>query len=65
MRVRRRFFILYTALIHSAKILLYSPAGEYLCYFGFAHSALKLFIYYYVDIHLKNVILALSWGARK
>ena len=28
-------------------------------------QALKLYIYYYIDIYLKVVILALSWGVRK
>ena len=28
-------------------------------------EALKLYIYYYTDIYLKDVILLLSWGTRK
>ena len=28
-------------------------------------QALKLYIYYYINIYLKDVILLLPWGARK
>ena len=41
------------------KQLLYSPAKGYLCI-----QLLKLYMYYYVDIHLKDVNLALSLGTQ-
>ena len=53
--------LLYTTLIWSAKISLNSPAGGYLCYFKLAHSSTHPKSY----IYLMDVILALSWEARR
>ena len=48
------------------KISLYSTGLEGICATLKLHiQALKLYIYHYVAIYLKYVILALSWGARK
>ena len=44
--------ILYTTLIWSAKI--FATLKSHI-------QALKLYIFYYIDIYLKDVILALSW----
>ena len=59
--------ILYTALIWSAKISLYIPArSEGICATLNSHiQVLKLFIHYYIDIYLKDVILTLSREAQK
>ena len=43
---------------------LYSPAGGYLSYLKFAHSSTQT-ICYYIDIYLRDVILALSLEAGK
>ena len=56
-------FLLYTALIWSAKNFALQPcwrASLNLCI-----CALKLHIYYYIDNYLKDVILVLSWGAQR
>ena len=55
---------LYTALIWSAKDFALRPDGGYLCYFKFAHSSTQIKPYIYlIFLYLKDVILALSWGA--
>ena len=41
-------------------ILIYSPAGGYVCCFE-----VESFVYYYIDIYLKYAIFELSWRARK
>ena len=53
--------ILYKALIWTAIFFsLYSHAGEYLCYFKFAHSSTQQAGDTQQDIYLMNVILVLS-----
>ena len=55
---------LYTVLIWSTNILLYSPTGGYLCNFRFVHSSTQQVGDTKQDISLKDVILAPSWGAK-
>ena len=43
----------------------YSPDGEYLCYFKYAHSSTQTKTDTKQDIYLKDVILPLSWVKQK
>ena len=54
--------ILYTALIGVLNVLLYSPAGWYLCYTQSIYC-----IYYYIDIYLKEHLKRrlFNWNLRQ
>ena len=60
----KQHYLLYTTLIWSAQIVTVLLEG--ICAILNSHiQALKLYIYYYIDVYLKDGILALSWGAQK
>ena len=60
-----KYWLLYTALIWSSKFR-FTALLEGICATLNLHiQAPKLYIYYYIDIYLKDVILVLSWGAKK
>ena len=52
--------MLYVALIWSAKIFTLQPCCRVIM---LRIQALKQYVYHYIDLYLKDGILALSWGA--